>query len=130
MLTDDFSSIHADTKLEYLKVEKRGKDGKVGLVTLHRPKALNALCQGLIAELNDILKKMDQDPSIAAIVITGSEKAFAAGWLQSVNRFIQVYYIATHNIPVKTFNDDMKREIFKKARKIKFSGPEIQVASC
>jgi enoyl-CoA hydratase len=51
----------------------------VGLVTLNRPKALNALCDGLIAELNAQLAAWDQDPTVGAIVLTGSEKAFAAG---------------------------------------------------
>jgi enoyl-CoA hydratase/carnithine racemase len=52
---------------------------KVGLITLNRPKALNALCQELFTELNDLLAKVDNDASIGAIVLTGSEKAFAAG---------------------------------------------------
>jgi enoyl-CoA hydratase len=52
---------------------------KVGLITLNRPKALNALCQELFVELNDLLAKVDNDSSIGAIVLTGSEKAFAAG---------------------------------------------------
>lgn len=47
------------------------------LVTLNRPKALNALCSPLFQELNDALSKYDQDKDIGAIVITGSEKAFA-----------------------------------------------------
>jgi enoyl-CoA hydratase/carnithine racemase len=51
----------------------------VGLVTLNRPKALNALCDQLIAELNTQLAIYDQDANIGCIVITGSEKAFAAG---------------------------------------------------
>ena len=46
---------------------------------LNRPKALNALCDALFTDLNKILTTMDQDPDIGAIVITGSEKAFAAG---------------------------------------------------
>ena len=51
----------------------------VGLVTLHRPQALNALNEALIAELNEALHAFEQDPSIGCTVITGSEKAFAAG---------------------------------------------------
>ncbi|KAJ5727738.1 ClpP/crotonase-like domain-containing protein [Penicillium malachiteum] len=51
----------------------------VGLITLNRPKALNALCSPLFTELNDALSKYDEDKSIGAIIITGSEKAFAAG---------------------------------------------------
>ena len=52
---------------------------KVALVTLHRPKALNALCNALIADLNAALTAIDSDPAIACIVLTGSDKAFAAG---------------------------------------------------
>lgn len=47
------------------------------IVTLNRPKALNALSSPLFQELNDALSKYDQDKEIGAIVITGSEKAFA-----------------------------------------------------
>lgn len=51
----------------------------VGLVTLNRPKALNALNSALIAELNEALDRFEADQSIGCVVITGSEKAFAAG---------------------------------------------------
>ncbi|KAJ5604677.1 enoyl-CoA hydratase [Penicillium lagena] len=51
----------------------------VGLITLNRPKALNALSSPLFTELNDALSKYDNDKDIGAIIITGSEKAFAAG---------------------------------------------------
>jgi enoyl-CoA hydratase len=53
--------------------------GKVGLVTLNRPQALNALNTLLIRELNRALDSFEADPAIGAIVITGSDKAFAAG---------------------------------------------------
>ena len=45
----------------------------------HRRKALNALCDGLMSELRQALTEFDSDTSIGAMVITGSEKAFAAG---------------------------------------------------
>ena len=51
----------------------------VGLITLDRPKALNALNSGLMRELGEALLAFDADETIGAIVITGSEKAFAAG---------------------------------------------------
>ncbi|KAL8681394.1 MAG: hypothetical protein Q9186_002469 [Xanthomendoza sp. 1 TL-2023] len=51
----------------------------VGLITLNRPRALNALSTALFQELNDALRQMDNDKSTGAIVLTGSEKAFAAG---------------------------------------------------
>ena len=53
--------------------------GRVGLVTLNRPKQLNALNDQLMDELGAALLAFDADDSIGAIVITGSEKAFAAG---------------------------------------------------
>lgn len=64
---------------EYILTEVKGSKNNVGLVTLNRPKALNALCAGLMNEVADALKKFDEDKSIAAMVLTGSEKAFAAG---------------------------------------------------
>ncbi|MBN9275576.1 MAG: enoyl-CoA hydratase/isomerase family protein, partial [Mesorhizobium sp.] len=53
--------------------------GKVGLITLNRPKALNALNSQVLADLVAAAKAFDADPSIGAMVVTGSEKAFAAG---------------------------------------------------
>jgi len=53
--------------------------GKVGLVTLNRPKALNALNDDLVDELGLALDAFEGDENIGCVVITGSEKAFAAG---------------------------------------------------
>jgi len=61
---------------EFILEEKKGR---VGLVTLNRPKQLNALNAKLMQELGQALLAFDADPGIGAIVITGSEKAFAAG---------------------------------------------------
>lgn len=63
-------------KYTSILVETRGK---VGLVTLNRPEAYNALNNQLMRELMDALEAFDQDDSIGAMVITGNEKAFAAG---------------------------------------------------
>ena len=52
---------------------------RVGVITLNRPKALNALCAQLIEELNSALDTFEADAGIKAIVVTGSERAFAAG---------------------------------------------------
>jgi len=49
------------------------------LIKLNRPKALNALCKALINDLNAALEVFEKDKDVGAIVITGSEKAFAAG---------------------------------------------------
>jgi enoyl-CoA hydratase len=61
---------------ETILVEKREE---VGVITLNRPKALNALNSVLLKELRHILSSFSTDDSIGAIIITGSEKAFAAG---------------------------------------------------
>jgi enoyl-CoA hydratase len=53
--------------------------GAVGLITLNRPKALNALCDALVREMGAALDAFEADPAIGAIVVTGSERAFAAG---------------------------------------------------
>ena len=61
---------------ETILVETRGP---VGLITLNRPKALNALSDQLVTELGQALDALEADDSVGAIVVTGSEKAFAAG---------------------------------------------------
>ena len=61
---------------ENILVEKRGR---VGLVTLNRPKALNALNAALIGELGQALDAFEADDGVGCIVLTGGEKAFAAG---------------------------------------------------
>ena len=53
--------------------------GRVGIIRLHRPKALNALCADLIRELGQALDAFEADPNIGCMVLTGSDKAFAAG---------------------------------------------------
>ena len=55
------------------------RHGAVGLVTMNRPKALNALSAQLIAEIEAALSELDRDDGIGAMVLTGSERAFAAG---------------------------------------------------
>ena len=62
-----YENIEVDTK------------GHVGMVTLNRPKALNALCDALISELGQALDAFEADDNIGCIVLSGSEKAFAAG---------------------------------------------------
>ena len=61
---------------ETIRVETRDA---VGLITLDRPKALNALNETVMREVVDAAEAFDSDPEIGAIVITGSERAFAAG---------------------------------------------------
>lgn len=63
-------------QFETLLIEVRER---VGLITLNRPQALNALNSQLIGELNQVLDRLEADAGIGCIVITGSAKAFAAG---------------------------------------------------
>jgi enoyl-CoA hydratase len=65
--------------MAYELIQVRTEGGKVGIITLNRPKALNALNGALMDELGSALKGFDADPAIGCMIITGSEKAFAAG---------------------------------------------------
>ena len=75
--------------MAYTNILVDRRDG-VGLITLNRPKALNALNDELVAELNLALDGFDADREIAATVITGSEKAFAAG--ADVKQMVQMSF--------------------------------------
>lgn len=66
-------------KYEFIKFEKTGAKNNVALITLNRPKALNALCNGLMTEVSQVIDAVERDDNMSVIVITGSEKAFAAG---------------------------------------------------
>merc|ERR1712168_966299 len=71
---------HAEHKqYDNILVETAGDESNVGLIRLNRPKALNALCDALFTDLGDALRGLQADPSIGAIVLTGSDRAFAAG---------------------------------------------------
>src|SRR5687767_11955865 len=61
---------------ELITVQQKGR---LGVITLNRPKQLNALSPGLMQELGQALRTLDGDANVGAIVITGNEKAFAAG---------------------------------------------------
>lgn len=79
--------------MTYQNIIVETKD-KVGLVTLNRPQALNALNEALIAELNEALSAFEADPAIGCTVITGSEKAFAAG--ADVKEMAEKTYISSY----------------------------------
>ncbi len=64
--------------MDYTNILVENK-GKVTLITLNRPDALNALCAKLVDELGHAIEQAENDENIGAILITGSEKAFAAG---------------------------------------------------
>ncbi|MDO5086668.1 MAG: enoyl-CoA hydratase [Comamonadaceae bacterium] len=65
--------------MAYELIEVRTEGGKVGVITLNRPKQLNALNAQLMDELGQALLAFDADEAIGCMIITGSEKAFAAG---------------------------------------------------
>jgi len=64
---------------ENILVTRVGADNKVALIQLNRPKALNALCSPLMKDMSDALDEIAADDSIGCTVITGSDRAFAAG---------------------------------------------------
>jgi enoyl-CoA hydratase len=64
--------------MAYENIQVESSNG-VGRITLYRPAALNALCDALIAELNQALDGFEADDAIGCILLTGSDKAFAAG---------------------------------------------------
>ncbi|MGH6627769.1 MAG: enoyl-CoA hydratase [Burkholderiaceae bacterium] len=65
--------------MNYELIQVRTEADKVGVITLNRPKQLNALNDQLMNELGDALKAFEADAAIGCMIITGSEKAFAAG---------------------------------------------------
>jgi len=74
-----YQSTAAASSYKNIVVESVGANKDVSLITLNRPKALNALNSELFHELNHAMEACDKDEGIGAIVLTGSEKAFAAG---------------------------------------------------
>lgn len=64
------------------------KSDGIAVVTLNRPKSLNALCDELIAELDTVFAQIGEDPDVAAVIVTGSAKAFAAG--ADIKEIIQI----------------------------------------
>ena len=83
-----------ESNMTYECIETRTEGGKVGVITLNRPKQLNALSNQLMDELGMALKAFDADEAIGCIIVTGSEKAFAAGadiGAMGSNGFADVY---------------------------------------
>lgn len=73
------AAFSASTRMSYEHIQVSEPKPGVGQVTLNRPKALNALSTPLITELNEALLKFNASDNVASIILTGSEKAFAAG---------------------------------------------------
>jgi enoyl-CoA hydratase len=87
------------------------RQGKVGLVRLNRPKALNALNDQLMDELGDALKTFDANEEVGCIVITGSEKAFAAG--ADIGAMASYTYMNVYKSDYITRNWEQIRQIRK-----------------
>ena len=93
---------------EMIVVETRGR---VGLITLNRPKQLNALNDQVMEEIGAALMKFDADEGIGAIVITGSEKAFAAG--ADIGAMAQWNYMDVYKTEYITRNWEVIRRVRK-----------------
>ena len=78
---------------QHLIVEKKGEKQNVGYIRLNRPKALNALFEPLMLELNEVLAKFDADPEVGCIILTGGEKVFAGNYNMNVRT--RVLHITT-----------------------------------
>jgi len=78
---------------QYTHILTSRPDPSVVLITLNRPKALNALCSPLFEELNEALLAADRDDAVGALVLTGSEKAFAGETLISLRLWAICSYI-------------------------------------
>lgn len=74
-----FSTTTLKDSYDNILVETTGAQANVGLIRLNRPKALNALSDALFADLLHAATTLDKDPNIGCLIVTGSEKAFAAG---------------------------------------------------
>lgn len=72
-------STSTPSSYNYITVEKKGEGEKVAVITLNRPKALNALCDGLMQEVRTAIDELEVDPNIGCCILTGNGRAFAAG---------------------------------------------------
>lgn len=68
------------TSYENLLLDRVGKDGRVGRITLNRPKKMNALSQELLYELNDALHRLESDYDTRVIILRGAGRTFSAGY--------------------------------------------------
>lgn len=67
------------TEYQTILVQRAADNPRVGIITLNRPQALNALNRQLMLEVVDAATTFDSDPGVGCIIITGSDRAFAAG---------------------------------------------------
>ena len=79
LIRRELSAAATPAAYQHILVERRGTGDRVAVVKLNRPKAMNALCGELMGELACALRALDRDKSVHAMVLTGSDRAFAAG---------------------------------------------------
>ena len=97
---------------ELITTATQGPDArKVGIVTLNRPKQLNALNNELMDELGSALKAFDADNSVGCIILTGSEKSFAAG--ADIGAMAQYSFADVYNNDFITRNWEQIRSVRK-----------------
>ncbi|MBK8932358.1 MAG: enoyl-CoA hydratase/isomerase family protein [Chloroflexi bacterium] len=82
-------------------------DGRVGIVQFNRPKALNALSRELMAEVIDALTQFDRDPTIGAVILTGSDRAFAAG--ADIKEMANASVVAMLDNPFINYWDELRQ---------------------
>ena len=115
--------------MAYETIEVRVEADKVGIITLNRPKQLNALSPELMVELGQALKAFDADAAIGCIVITGNEKAFAAGAdigaMAAVLHFEVDAIVYTGGMAYEQFFcDDITAYVGRLAPVLRFTGEE------
>ena len=97
--------------MNYECITTRIEGEKVAIITLNRPKALNALNDQMMDELGHALKGFDADPAIGCMVVTGSEKAFAAG--ADITAMAKLTFAETYRTDFITRNWETIRTIRK-----------------
>ncbi len=84
------------------------RDAGVAKIRLNRPKALNALCNDMMAEVAQVLGELERDDAIGCVILTGSDKAFAAGAdikEMQENQYLDIY----QNDPFNTYHEAIER---------------------
>ena len=101
--------------------------GRVAVIRLNRPKALNALNENMMNELGNALLKFDADRGIGCIILTGSEKAFAAG--ADIAAMADYTYADTYSDNYIGRNWEHILNVRKPVIGAGFKGPDIDVAA-
>jgi enoyl-CoA hydratase len=91
--------------MEYESIKFETEDS-IAIITLNRPKAMNAIGESLIKDFNDVVPKIESDDNIRAVIITGGKEIFAAGadikFLNSLDSPVDTYNMCRADFPTKT----------------------------